>query len=477
MWGTDQYDAVVVGSGPNGLAGAICLALEGWSVLVLEGKDTFGGGIRSAGLTLEGYIHDVCSAIYPLSLASPFLSSLPLEQYGLKWIHPDAPLAHPLDGEETVVMEHSIRETASGLGEDGPRYRKMMEPLVENSQALMEDLLGPLPLPPKHPLLLESFSRLGLRSASGLAKGWFKGKRARALFAGNAAHSILSLKKAGTAAFGVMMGLMGHSTGWPMVAGGAQNLTSALCEYFLSLGGEIRSGIMVKTLEELPNAQVVLLDITPQQLIRIAGKQLPEGYCDRLKRYRYGAGVFKIDYALGGSVPWINSDCNRAATVHLGGTLEEIIHSEREVWYGRHTEKPFVLFVQQSLFDPDRAPPGKYTAWAYCHVPNGSTVDMTQEIEHQIERFAPGFRDLVLARHTYNSSQLQSYNPNYIGGDIIGGAQDLRQQFFRPVISRNPYKTPLEGVYLCSSSTPPGGGVHCMCGYHAAQAALKEFSV
>ncbi len=471
---TAAYDAVVVGAGPNGLSAAITLAQAGLSVIVLEAKDTAGGGVRSQELTLPGFTHDVCSAIYPLSLASPFLRILPLEQHGLEWIYPEAPVAHPLDDGTAVLLENSLEATAEGLGEDGENYRKLLAPFVRDWVDLVDDILGPLPLPPKHPLLLARFTPLALASAKGLAQRWFRRTPSRAVFAGNAAHSILPLETPGTAAAGILMSVLAHTVGWPMVAGGAQNLTNALLSYFQSLGGEVVTGFQVDSLDQLPETKTVLLDVTPQQLIQIAGDRLPSGYQRTLERFRYGSGVFKIDYALNGPVPWQASACAKAATVHLGGTLEQISASESSMWKGEHTDKPFVLFVQQSTFDSSRAPQGKHTAWAYCHVPSGSTIDMTSQIEDQIERFAPGFRELVLARHTHNTRQMQAYNANYIRGDIIGGIQDLRQMYFRPTISRNPYATPLKNVYLCSASTPPGGGVHGMCGFHAAQVALRD---
>ena len=469
-----SFDAVVVGAGPNGLTAGITLAQEGWSVLIVEAKDTVGGGVRSQELTLPGYTHDVCSAIYPLSLASPFLRSLPLEQHGLEWVHPVAPIAHPLDDGSAVLLESSLQATAESLGADGASYRKLIEPFVRNWGDLVDDILGPLPLPPKHPLLLARFARLAFASASGIAQRRFRGERARAAFAGNAAHSILPLEAPGTAAAGILMSVLAHTVGWPMVRGGAQNLANALSSYFQSLGGEVMTGLRVDSLDQLPDAKTVLLDITPRQLIELAGDRLAGSYRRRLERFRFGPGVFKVDYALDGPVPWRASACAKAATVHLGGTLDEIRASERAMWQGQHADKPFVLFVQQSPFDPSRAPQEKHTAWAYCHVPAGSTVDMTTQIEAQIERFAPGFKELVLARHTHNTQQMQAYNANYIHGDILGGIHDLRQLYFRPTISRNPYATPLENVYLCSSSTPPGGGVHGMCGFNAAQAALRD---
>jgi phytoene dehydrogenase-like protein len=473
MFSKDRYDAVVVGAGPNGLSAGIKLAREGWSVLILEAEDTVGGGVRSAALTLPGFIHDVCSAIFPLSMASPFLRSLPLEDHGLEWIHPLAPVAHPLDGGRAVIFERSLDETAQSLGVDERNYRRLIEPFLENWQRLVEEVLGPLPLPPKRPLLMARFGIGALRSAVGLARSRFEGEPSRAALAGNAAHSILPLEAPGTAAAGILMSVFAHTVGWPMVRGGAQQLANALLSYFCSLGGEVITNFRVTSLDQLPRARAVLLDLTPRQFLQVAGTRLPQSYRRRLERFRYGPGVFKIDYALDGPVPWSAPECARAATVHLGGTIEEIAFAERAVWNGEHPQHPFVLFVQQSLFDPSRAPAGKHTAWAYCHVPHGSTLDMTRQVEGQIERFAPGFRDLVLARHTHNTQQMQAYNPNYVGGDIIGGVQDLRQLYFRPVASLNPYATPLQGVYLSSSSTPPGGGVHAMSGYHAAQAVLR----
>lgn len=472
---TKQYDAVVVGSGPNGLAAAITLAQAGCSVLVIEGKETIGGGLRSAELTLPGFIHDPCSAVHPLGMASPFFSGLPLERFGLHWIQPDAPLAHPLGSGEVdaVLVDRSLDITAARLGVDAGRYRLLMEPLVENWEDLLGDLLGPLRVP-RHPLLYARFGATAVLPATGLARSLFKADRARAVFAGLACHSILPLERPLSAAFGLTLGLLAHSVGWPIPAGGSQRVTDALVGYFQSLGGDLVTGWMVQRLDELPKASVYLFDITPRQLLQIAGKRLPSGYRRQLGRFRHGPGVFKIDLALDGPIPWADPNCALAGTVHLGGTLDEIAASERAVWRGEHPEQPFVLLAQQSLFDASRAPAGKHTVWAYCHVPNGSTVDMTGVIEAQIERFAPGFRDRILARHTRSAVELEQYNPNYIGGDINAGVQDLRQQFTRPAIRPVPYTTPDPQIYLCSSSTPPGGGVHGMCGYHAAQAALRR---
>jgi phytoene dehydrogenase-like protein len=469
-----DFDAVVVGSGPNGLSAAIRLAQTGWSVAVLEAADTIGGGVRSAELTLSGFIHDTCSAILPLSVASPFLRTLPLSEFGLDWIHAPVQVAHPLNDGSALLLERSLEATARQFGVDASRYRSMIAPFLDRWQDLLEDIQGPLPLLPGHPLTLARFGLAALPSARMLANTWFSDIKARAAFAGHAAHSVLPLESPGTAAAGVLMSIFVHTVGWPMVKGGAGNLSKAMGEYLESLGGVIQTGFLVKGFSQLPPARAYLFDLTPTQLSDIAGSQLPVSYRRKLSRYRYGPGVFKLDYALSEPVPWTAGGCAEASTVHLGGTFDEIAHSEKQVWLGGHPEKPFVLFVQQTPFDSDRAPEGKHTAWAYCHVPNGSTKDMTGEIENQIERFAPGFRDTILARHTFNTRQMQEYNNNYQGGDIIGGVQDLRQQFFRPVVSLNPYRTPAEGIYICSSSTPPGGGVHGMSGYHAAEAVLKD---
>jgi phytoene dehydrogenase-like protein len=469
-----SYDAIIVGSGPNGLAAAITLARAGRSVLVLEAKETIGGGLRSQELTLPGFVHDVCSAIHPLGLASPFFRSLPLEEHGLEWVHPDTPLAHPLDDGTAVTIHRSVEETAKGLGVDGDAYRKLMAPLVADWDKLMEDFLGPLPLPPRHPILMTRFGLRAIRSAAGLARSYFREEPARAVFTGMAAHSMMPLDKPPTASFGLMLGLLAHAVGWPMVKGGSEKFAQALVCHLDSLGGEIRTGWEVTSLEELPPSKTVFFDVTPRQLVRIAGDHLPPRYRGQLERYRYGPGVFKVDWALDGPIPWKAGACAGAATVHLGGSLEELVSAERAVWEGKHPEKPYVLLVQQSPFDPSRAPQGKHTAWAYCHVPHGSTLDMTARLEAQIERFAPGFHERVIARRTRTAAQMQDYNANYVGGDINGGVQDLFQLFTRPVPRLNPYKTPVEGLYLCSSSTPPGGGVHGMCGYHAAKTALKE---
>ena len=468
-----DYDAVIIGAGPNGLAAAITLVKAGCRVLMLEAKDTVGGGTRTEELTLPGFRHDLCSAIHPLGVASPFMRSLPLEQYGVEWIFPPAAVAHPQENGTAVVLERSVEETSEQLGKDGPAYRRLFHYLSEQWENLVEDLLGPLPLPPHHPILLTRFGLSGLLPATLLARLSFVEYQAQAVFAGLSAHSMLPLERPATAAFGLTLGVMAHSVGWPMARGGSQSVADAMAAYLESLGGEISTNIYVHSMADLPSARAYLFDLTPRQILEITGERLPQGYRRRLNRYRYGPGVFKIDYALSEPVPWKAPGCQRAATVHLGGTLEEIAASERAPGRGEHSDHPFVLFVQQTPFDPSRAPDQKHTAWAYCHVPAGSTVDMTKIIEDQIERFAPGFRDLVLARSTRTAAEMESYNPNYIGGDINGGVQDLLQLYTRPVARLSPYTTPDPEIFICSSSTPPGGGVHGMCGYHAAQAALK----
>ncbi len=468
-----QYDAVVIGAGPNGLAAGITLARQGCRVLVVEAKSTLGGGTRTAELTLPGFHHDLCSAIHPLGVASSFMRSLPLEQYGVEWIYPPAAAAHPFDDSPAVTFERRVSETAAQLGIDRPAYQRLFGLLAANWQKLTEDLLGPLPLPPHHPLLLARFGISALLPAASLARLSFRGAQARAVFAGLAAHAMLPLEKTATAAFGLTLGMMAHAVGWPMARGGSQTIANAMGAIFSSLSGELCTNFTVRSLADLPPASAYLFDVTPRQLVQIAGDRLPAGYQRRLARYRYGPGVFKIDYALSAPVPWKDPACSRAATVHLGGSLEEIAVSERAPGRGEHAAHPFVLFVQQTPFDPSRAPAGKHTAWAYCHVPAGSTLNMAGAIEDQIERFAPGFRDVVLARSTRNAAEMEAYNPNYIGGDINGGVQDLFQLYTRPVARISPYTTPARDIFICSSSTPPGGGVHGMCGYHAARAALR----
>jgi phytoene dehydrogenase-like protein len=467
------YDAIVIGSGPNGLAAAITLARAGRSVCVYEARDTVGGGARSAELTLPGFVHDVCSAIHPLGAASPFFRTVPLAEHGLEWIHPPAALAHPFDDGTAAVLERSVDLTGQTLGRDATAYRQLMDPLVANWGKVEGFVLGPLQ-PPRHPLALLRFGLCAMRSAQGLAQRRFAAARARGFFAGLAAHAIMPLERVPTAAFGLLLGVLGHVVGWPLPRGGAQHISNALASYLRTLGGEIVTGAPIASLDELPSARAVLLDVTPRQVLKIAGQHLPAGYRRQLGRYRYGPAAFKVDWALDGPIPWRASACARAATVHLGASLPEIAASERAAWEGREAERPFVIVAQQSLFDATRTPPGGHVAWAYCHVPHGSACDMTERIERQIERFAPGFRDRVLARSVLSPQALEQYNPNYIGGDINGGVQDLWQLFTRPAWRLVPYATPVSGLYICSSATPPGGGVHGMCGYFAARAALRS---
>lgn len=472
-----EYDAVVIGSGPNGLGAACTLANEGWKVLVVEGHETPGGGARSTQATLPGFIHDTCSAIHPMAIGSPLFRTLPLEQHGLEWIQPDVLAAHPLDeGEpEAAVLRRSWEETADALGSDAGAYRNFFGPLVENAEALFGELMGPLPIPPRHPIALTRFGLRALPSALSSARRCFTTEPARALFAGNAAHSVMPLDRPlATGAIAIMLMLAGHRNGWPFPRRGAGAITDALVGSLESFGGEVVCGWRVDTLDALPKARAYVFDTAPRALARIAGDRLPSGYRNRLERYRHGPGIFKIDYALNEPVPWTSAACREAGTVHVGGTLDEIVISEREAWEGRHCETPFVLAAQQSLFDDTRAPGGKHTFWAYCHVPKGSTVDMTEAIENQLERFAPGFRDCVLARHAMNCADFERYNPNLIGGDVVGGVADWRQLFTRPVARWNPYTTPADDLFIGSASSPPGGGVHGMCGYWAAQAVLDR---
>ena len=466
-----MYDAVVVGSGPNGLAAAVELARNGCSVAVLEAEDTVGGGTRSAELTLPGFVHDVGSAIHPLGYASPFFATLPLGEHGLEWVHPPAPLAHPFDDGTAAVLERSVEETGETLRPDAVAYRRFMEPIARDFDRIVDSLLGP-PRLPRHPFALARFGLRALRSARGLAEDLFEGEKARGLFAGNAAHSFLPMEQAPSAAFGLVLSTVGHAAGWPFPKGGSQKIADALVSYLRSLGGEVYAGVRIRAVEEVPRTRAVFFDVTPRQLLEISGHHFPGRYRRALERYRYGPGVFKVDFALDGPIPWEDEGCGRAGTVHLGDTLDEISAGEAATSRGEHPERPFVLLAQQSLFDETRAPHGKHTVWAYCHVPNGSTVDMTARIEKQIERFAPGFRDRILAKSTMGTADLQRINANHVGGDINGGLQDFRQLFTRPVIRLTPYSTPARGLYICSSSTPPGGGVHGMCGFFAARAAL-----
>lgn len=468
-------DAVVVGAGPNGLAAAVAIAAAGYDVVVLEAEARPGGGTRSEALTLPGFVHDVCSAIHPLGVASPFLSRLPLADHGLRWIQPDAPAAHPLADGSAVVLERSLEDMVAALGPDGRAWRRLAAPLVEHWDTLSAAILGPLVRPPAHPVSLGLFGMAAAWPATALAQALFDTPGARAVFAGLAGHAILDLRLPLTASFALTFIATAHTGGWPMAEGGSHAIADALVSYLASLGGEVVTGVPVERLEDLPPARVTLFDLTPRQLLALGGDRLPAGYRRHLRRFRYGPGAFKIDYALDGPVPWRAAACARSASVHVGGTLPEIAAAEAEVAAGRHPERPFVLCTQPSLFDATRAPAGQHTFWAYCHVPNGSPVDMTGAIEAQIERFAPGFADRVLARHVMGPAALAAHNRNYIGGDITGGSHGGLQLIGRPFLTMDPYTVPLLGraAFLCSSSTPPGAGVHGMCGWWAAQAALR----
>jgi phytoene dehydrogenase-like protein len=466
-------DAVVVGSGPNGLAAAVELARAGASVRVLEARETIGGGTRTAELTLPGFRHDVCSGCHPTGILSPFFRTLGLEAHGLRWLTPSVSAAHPLDDEPAVLLHRSLEETAAALGADGERYRRTFAPFLRDPHGLLADLLAPLGVP-RHPFLMARFGLPGLLPATTLLRARFGGTRARAVLAGCAAHSILPLERPLTGAVAMIFALTAHVEAWPVAAGGSQAIADALASVLRSLGGRIDTGVHVRRLGDLPPSRVVLFDTSPAALAEICGPALPERYVRRLRRYVYGPGVFKLDWALDGPIPWRDPRCLDASTVHVGGTLEEIAAAEAAVWRGEHPERPFVMVVQQSQLDPARAPAGKHTGYAYVHVPPGSTVDCTDAIERQIERFAPGFRDRILARHRMGPADLERDNPNYVGGAITGGAADLTQFFTRPVARLDPYSTPHPRIFLCSASTPPGGGVHGMCGYFAARSALRR---
>ena len=470
---TTSYDAVVVGAGPNGLAAAVTLARAGRSVLVVEAADEVGGGTRSAEVTLPGFVHDICSAVHPLLMASPFFKQQPLVDHGLHLAHPNTCLAHPLDDGTAAVLDRDVAGTASCLGPDGRAYEKMMGPLVRNADAIVDAVMR-APLFPHHPFKALPFGPYAIRSAAALVGSKFSTPRAQAMFGGIAAHSMLPLDRVPSAAVGLFLGLLGHAYGWPVVRGGSQRIADALSAELLSLGGDIKTGWRVERFDELPAAESVLFDLTPRQVLAIAGDRFPAAYRRRLERFRYGPGVFKIDWALDGPVPWKAEACRDAGTVHLGGTFAEVAASEDAVTRGLHPDRPFVLFAQPDVADLSRSPEGKSTAWGYCHVPNGSTVDMTTAIEDQVERFAPGFRDRILGRSVMGPADVETHNANYIGGDINGGVQDLRQLFTRPVLRWPPYSTPDSKIWLCSSSTPPGGGVHGMCGMNAANAVLRR---
>lgn len=467
-----KYDAIIVGSGPNGFAAAITLQQQGLSTLIVEGADTIGGGMRTKELTLPGFKHDVCSAIHPMAMASPFMRSIPLEAYGLSFEYAKYEAAHPLIDEEGTVLHRSLEETIAELGEDGAYYQSLIEPVVKNWEKLAKDTMGPLGFP-KYPLNLAAFGLHAIQPASWLAKH-FKTEKAKALWAGMAAHGIQPLDNLTTSAIGLVLMGVGHRYGWAIPKGGSQSIANALEAYYLSLGGKIQTGFWLKNKFDLPEYEILLLDLTPKQLLDIDGLGLSPLYTKQLQRYKQGMGVFKIDWALSEETPFTDLRARQAATVHIGGTFNDIALSEHDGHRGIVTDKPFVLFTQQSQFDDSRAPNGKHTGWAYCHVPNGSTVDYTEIIENQIERFAPGFKDTILGKHTFSPAKLEAYNPNYIGGDINGGIMDISQLYTRPTLSLNPHRTSNKSVYLCSSATPPGGGVHGMCGFHAARLALKD---
>lgn len=461
-------DVIVIGSGPNGLAAAITLQRAGIPVVLIEGKDTIGGGMRTQELTLPGFLHDICSAVHPMAAGSPFFQDL---QLNLKLIQSPVAVAHPFDGGHAAALLQSLPDTAAALGKDAKAYRSLIQPVADNWDAIAADALGPFRFP-RHPLVMARFGWHALQSAASVAKR-FSTKEARGLWAGISAHSIQSLQNAASAAIGMILSAAGHRFGWPIPEDGSQSIADALAAHFTKLGGRIETGKMIRSLDELPPHRAVVFDLTPKQLLEIAGSKFSSRYKWQLERYRNGPGVFKIDWALSEPVPFTATECRQAATVHIGNTFEEIAAYEQEVYEGRHAEKPFVLLSQQSLFDK-RAPDGKHVAWAYCHVPNGSQQDMSLAIERQIERFAPGFRDIILAKHTMHTGQIEAYNPNYTGGDINGGLINLRQLYTRPAIRLSPYRTSAKGIYICSSATPPGGGVHGMCGYHAALAVLKD---
>jgi phytoene dehydrogenase-like protein len=475
-----SYDAVIIGAGPNGLAAAIRLAQEGLKVKIFEAKESIGGGCRTAELTLPGFHHDICSAIHPLAAGSPFFRRLPLGEHGLEWINPPAALSHPFDNRTAILLNQSLHETGESItklayheSKINVKFKEVFQRLISSWMLLEEDFLGPFHIP-SHPFKALSFGLKALLPAENFAKIYLKSSYERSFFAGLAAHSIMPLERPVTSAAGMVLAVLGFIYGWPIPRGGSQKIADALASYLLSLKGKIETSSEIKSIDDLPLSKAILFDLTPRQLIKIAGERLPEKYKRKLDRFRYGPGVFKIDYALSDPVPFTAKECFSAGAVHIGGTIDEISESEKIVWNGGHPEKPFVILVQQSLFDESRAPKGKHTVWVYCHVPNGSDVDMTERIERQIERFAPGFRETILAKNVITAEDFGKYNSNYIGGDINGGVHDLLQFFSRPVWSFSPYKTPAKGIYICSSSTPPGGGVHGMCGYHAAEKVIKD---
>ncbi|MEP6684885.1 MAG: NAD(P)/FAD-dependent oxidoreductase [Parafilimonas sp.] len=467
-------DAIVVGSGPNGFSAAITLQRAGLSVLLIEGKDVTGGGARSSELTLPGFVHDVCSAVYPLAIDSPVFKQFNLEQFGLEYLKPEYAVAHPFDNGNAAAIQSSMKETAAQFGNDADNYINVFSPLIEEWPSLRSAFLGPLHAS-AYTNTKAKFAYHAISSAMHFAKHHFNTKETQAVFAGMAAHSMLPLNKSTTSSIAIVLNILAHVNGWPLAKGGAQQITNALEACFKNAGGEIQTGNMITSLHQLPASKIVLFDVTPEQLLSIAGDKLSSIYKWQLQHYKYGAGIFKIDWALSQPTPFTNATCRKAATVHIGGSMQEIYNSEASVSKNKTTDKPFVLFVQPGVVDASRAPAGKHTAWAYCHVPNGCTTDMTNIIESQVERFAPGFKDCVLARHVMNAIDVEAYNPNYIGGDINGGALSASQLFTRPVINLSPYRTSSKEIYICSSSTPPGGGVHGICGYYAARRALKDW--
>lgn len=468
-----KYDAVVVGSGPNGFASAITLQRAGLLVLLIEGKENLGGGARSAQLTLPGFLHDVCSAVHPLAADSPVFKQLQLEHYGLEYLQPEYAIAHPFDNGSAVAIQSSIEKTAVQFGKDAASYKSIFSPLIKEWRSIRSAFLSPLHISVYANSKIK-FACHALSSATHFAKHNFNTEEARAVFAGMAAHSMLPLNKLTTSSIAIVLNILAHINSWPLPKGGAQQITNALEACFKQAGGEIQTGNMITSLQQLPASKIVLLDVTPAQLLSIAGDKFSALYKWQLQRYKYGVGIFKIDWALSQPVPFTNIKCRSAGTIHIGGSMQEIYNSEAMISKNVHPDKPFVLFVQPDVVDPSRAPYGKYTAWAYCHVPNGSTKDMTDIIEKQVERFAPGFKDCILAKHIMNTHDVEAYNPNYIGGDINGGALTVSQLFTRPVLRLSPYRTAAKGVYICSASTPPGGGVHGICGYYAARRALKD---
>jgi phytoene dehydrogenase-like protein len=466
-------DAVIVGSGPNGLAAAVTLSAAGLKVLVIEGAPAIGGGCRTEELTLPGFRHDVCSAGHPLALASPFFRRFDLAARGVRFAYPEVEFANPLDGGRAAIVSRSVAETAARLGADRRAYQWLIGPVAGHTDEIIQALLAPLRRPPAHPFLLARYGLRAVLPVSVAVQVWHT-QEARAILAGAAAHAMMPLTSVPTAGIGLMLTGLAHGVGWPVVAGGSARIADAMAEAVIAAGGSIETGRWVNSLSELPPAAAVLLDTSPRALDRLAGDRLPGRYRAALRRYRYGPGVCKVDFALSGPVPWTNEDCRRAASLHLGGSYEQTAEAEAEVAAGKHPEQPYVLVMQPSIIDPSRAPAGRQTLWAYCHVPAGSDVDMTDRVEAQIERFAPGFRDLILARAVRTAAEEEAHNPNYIGGDIAVGVQSLRQTVFRPTVSWNPYRTPARGVYLCSSATPPVPGVHGRCGELAALSALRD---